>query len=177
MLYEEGKLYHIYNRGCDKNKIFQDSNDYGRLLKIIANSDYKKYVDIIAYALMPNHYHILVKQTSNQPAYKWIKYIFNTYVQYYNHRHNRSGTLFEGRAKVKEIYKSDYLGLITHYIHTNPKTELQKKYSSISSLSCNPIINKEFYLEIFDGLEDYYASFERYQLDKHAKEEAERVLL
>jgi len=177
LLYEQGKYYHIYNRGCDKGNIFQDTHDYEKLIQIIETSKHDEYVKIIAYSLMPNHYHLLVKQTTSKPVSKWIMYIFNAYVQYYNHRHNRSGTLFEGRAKVREINKDEYLNLVIHYIHSNPKAEIQKNYSSITKLNDNTIIDRDFYIEEFGSFENYFKSFAEYQLDKYEREIIEKDLL
>ena len=81
----------------------------------------EKYeIEIIAYCLMPNHYHFLIKQLSDRPIYLWIKTLFNSYVQALNKQRKRSGTLFEGRAKSKEIEKKEHLFHIMRYIHFNP---------------------------------------------------------
>ena len=120
MIYEEGCYYHLYNRGCNKELIFQEERDYQNLLQIISESKIDEYLELYAFSLMPNHYHFLVKQISSKPISDWIRFIFNCYVKQYNIKYNRVGTLFESKVKVKLIDKLRYLGNITHYIHNNP---------------------------------------------------------
>ncbi|MCF7920251.1 MAG: transposase [Candidatus Cloacimonetes bacterium] len=92
MIYEPGNYYHLINRGCNRESIFNCQADYMELINRIKVSDYKSYVNIIAWCLMPNHYHFLVQQNSDKPASRWIRYIFNGYSQFFNQKNERSGT-------------------------------------------------------------------------------------
>ena len=99
MKFLKGNFYHIYNRGCNKEPIFFKEENYLYLLRKFKKT-YKKYgANIIAYCLMPNHYHILVEQKIEVPLSEWIRSIFIGYTQAINKQQNRKGTLFEGRAK------------------------------------------------------------------------------
>jgi len=120
MIYTKGGFYHIYNRGCNKELIFFSEHDYHYLLDKIEINKKREKFNIIAYCLMPNHYHFLIQQKSELPVSSWISFIFNGYVQSINKQQNRSGTLFEGRAKSKQIDKEKYLIRLVLYIHFNP---------------------------------------------------------
>ena len=69
---------------------------------------------------MPNHYHLLVRQNSDTSISKWLKTVFNGYSQAINKQENRKGTIFEGRAKNKEITNEKHLMHLIRYIHCNP---------------------------------------------------------
>ena len=170
MIYEEGCYYHLYNRGCNKELIFREKNDYQKLLQIIKDSKINEYLEICAFSFMPNHYHFLVKQISEKPVSVWIRYIFNIYVKYFNKKYDRKGTLFESKVKAKNIDKLCYLGIVTHYIHNNPFNEFCRKYSSLSFLHENTIIHLPFYKEIFNNFEDYIKQFNEYKEMKNSNE-------
>ena len=72
-----GHYYHIYNRGAGKERLFFNPNNYEYLLKLVQRY-YRKYgIAIIAYCLMPNHYHFLLRQETEEPLFKFINVIFN----------------------------------------------------------------------------------------------------
>ena len=120
MIYEENGFYHLYNRGCNKELIFNEKSDYENLINRIQESEFNKYLIIISFCLMPNHYHFLVQQKTEKPVSDWIRYIFSGYTQHFNHKYSRSGTLFEGRVKSKMITDKKYLIRSSLYIHYNP---------------------------------------------------------
>ncbi len=120
MIYEENGFYHLYNRGCNKESIFKEKSDYKNLIQRITESNFKKYLNIISYCLMPNHYHFLLQQKSEKPISDWIRFVFGGYTQYFNHKYSRSGTLFEGRVKSRMINDESYLIRSSLYIHYNP---------------------------------------------------------
>ncbi len=167
MIYEKGNYYHLYNRGCNKDLIFYDESDFQKLIKIIEESDFQKYLEIYAFALMPNHYHFLVKQISDRPISSWIKFIFIKYAKYFNKKYDRSGTIFEGKVKVKIINKTEYLGTIVHYIHNNPNSDLLIKYSSLNFLRKKSIVHLDFYEKYFQNIESYFVQFEEYKKAKN----------
>jgi REP element-mobilizing transposase RayT len=118
--FAEGQFYHIYNRGCNKEPIFFNEGNYIYLLRKTKNS-YKKYgVSILAYCLMPNHYHFLLKQLTDRPLSDWIQMLFNGYVQAVNKQQERSGTPFQGTTNHVLVDKDDCLLYLARYIHLNP---------------------------------------------------------
>lgn len=112
--------YHLYNRGARKVTIFRDGENYlfalSRIKKYLRESD----LAMIAYCLMPNHYHLLVRQQSEDPAGLLPQRVFNSYTKAYNHRYAHSGTLFEGRYKAVHVVSDSHLRHLCRYIHANP---------------------------------------------------------
>ena len=118
--YISGGYFHFYNRGSHKIPIFREPENYLFVLRSI-----KKYLTdlnqtLIAYCLMPNHYHFLVRQDGDIPASLLIQRIFNSYSKAYNKRYQHTGTLFEGNYRVKSILQTSHLLHLCRYIHANP---------------------------------------------------------
>ncbi|WP_310378690.1 hypothetical protein [Flavobacterium sp.] len=134
---ENGKYYHIYNRGNNVIDLFYENENYNHFLKL-----YEKYIDPIAetfaWCLMKNHFHILVyiKETNeidttkleysstDKPkivnASKQFSNLFNAYTLAMNKRYNRTGSLFEKNFKRKLVSSENYFQKLIFYIHNNP---------------------------------------------------------
>ena len=112
--------YHIYNRGANRQSIFADDEDFvdflQRLKKFVQNS----MVQTIAYCLLPNHFHLLVRQDADIEAGLAVQYTCNGYAQRFNARHQRQGTIFQGRYRAEQISQRDHLRHLCRYIHVNP---------------------------------------------------------
>lgn len=144
-IFSIGEFYHIYNRGTDKRDIFLDKADYlrfvvllyaannidamhisnlkyqGRSLMGILDIDRKDtIVDIGAYCLMPNHFHILVKEKIENGISKFMKKLSTGYSMYFNKRYERTGSLFQGVFKSVYADNDEYLKYLFAYIHLNP---------------------------------------------------------
>lgn len=115
-----GTVYHLYNRGNHKQEIFQQTEDYqmyrGLFTKYCKNTDFS----IIAYCLMPNHVHLLVRQNRDSSPAKLISRLHTSYVMYYNKKYGKVGHLFQDRYKQKILSDQDYLLTLVCYIHLNP---------------------------------------------------------
>ena len=122
MHYLSGNYYHVYNRGCNREVIFADSDNYLFLLRKIKIYLRHYPLSIIAYCLMPNHYHFLLRPETNNAVPHFIQRLFNSYVQAFNRQQNRSGTLFEGRVKSVWVDSEAYVMHLCRYIHLNPVT-------------------------------------------------------
>lgn len=136
--YVAGGCYHVYNRGVEKRDIFMDERDYRFFLFLIKSyltpaKDQKVNVetqlnrgafvgkiDLLAYALMPNHYHLLIKQTSEDDLAEFMRAIMTTYVSYFNKKYDRTGGLFQGVYKAILVESDDYLLHLSRYVHLNP---------------------------------------------------------
>jgi len=120
MQYYINHYYHVFNRGNNKQPIFFEKDNYLYLLKLLESNQIKHSIQIIAYCLMPNHYHFLLRQESNIQISNFLKSTFQSYAQAINQRYKRSGHLFEGKPKAKLIDNDAYLLHICRYIHLNP---------------------------------------------------------
>jgi REP element-mobilizing transposase RayT len=120
MKHYAGHYYHVYNRGVNRQPIFAREENYHFLLRRIKQylSSYPIY--IVAYVLMPNHYHLLIEVDGDDALSPFCQRLFNSYSQAFNRQQNRSGTLFEGRAKSILVDNSSYVYALTRYIHLNP---------------------------------------------------------
>lgn len=140
--------YHVYNRGVEKRRIFLDAQDYRTFLGIL-----KKYltgeqtehtanrhkftnlsgeVELLAYCLMPNHFHLLLYQSAPDGVTKLMRRVMTGYVMYFNGKYSRVGGLFQGRYKAALINADAYLQHISRYIHLNPQDYKTWPYSSLS---------------------------------------------
>jgi REP element-mobilizing transposase RayT len=115
-----GQYYHIYNRGANRGLIFRSQDNYDFLLRRIREYSIKTQATIVAYCLMPNHYHFLIRQDSEKPVSEFIQALFNSYTKAFNKMYGRTGTLFEGPYKANAVEKYEYLLYLCRYIHRNP---------------------------------------------------------
>jgi REP element-mobilizing transposase RayT len=115
----EGALYHIFSRGNEQGDIFYDNTDRWQFLDIVGELAERFEVDIFAYVLMDNHYHLLLK-TNRANLSKIMQCFGTTYTRRFNNRHERSGHLFQGRYKSIIIENDAYLNQLSCYIHRNP---------------------------------------------------------
>ena len=134
-------IYHIYNRGVEKRRIFLDERDCLRFIndlivfndtKLVINPkqrllDIKNeihnrdpLVDILAFCLMPNHYHLLLMQRIESGITEFMRKLGCGYVNYFNIKYKRVGSLFQGRFKSVLIENESQLLYIPYYIHLNP---------------------------------------------------------
>jgi REP element-mobilizing transposase RayT len=120
MAHLAGRIYHVYNRGCNRERIFVSDDNYRYLLRQVKLFLSDAAVSIIAYCLMLNHYHFLLRSESDNAVGRFIQRLFNSYAQAFNRQQGRSGTLFEGRAKSLEVTDEQYAIHLCRYIHLNP---------------------------------------------------------
>jgi len=115
----EGALYHILARGNELKDIFYDEEDRLLFLETIGEMSERYEIDIFAYVLMGNHYHILLR-TNRANLSKSMQWLGLTYTRRFNIRHFRSGHLFQGRFKSIIVQNDAYLMQLSCYIHRNP---------------------------------------------------------
>jgi len=120
LTWQSGMYYHIYNRGVNKSTLFREPANYRFVTEKIQKYRKQYNVAVISYCLMPNHYHLLLRQDGQEPAGKVPQSIFNSYSKAYNLKYSHSGTLFEGRFRAKPIQNSSHLLHLCRYVHGNP---------------------------------------------------------
>ena len=179
--FSENEYYHVYNRGVDKRTVFENDSDHKRFCmllylcnqespvrfdhlpewkgstspELIASVFYadnpKPLVAIGAYCLMPNHFHILVKEINDGGITKFMQKLSTAYTMYFNSGRKRSGALFQGRFKAEHVNTDTYLKYLFAYIHLNPVKLIEPKWKVVG------ILNKQ---KIFDFLNAYpYSSY------------------
>lgn len=114
-----GMVYHVIQRGNNREAIFRDDADYYRYLNIMAKTKAEYDFLLLGYVLMGNHYHLLIR-TGEIPLQKIIFYQNMHYSRYFNKRHSRSGHLYGSRYKALPVMDDQYLFSVLRYIHWNP---------------------------------------------------------
>jgi len=138
--YVENGYYHVYNRGVEKRLIFLDEQDCKVFLRYIKlylspldelknldidginrfiRQNLSQEVDLLCFALMPNHFHLLIKQHTKDGLVKFMRRLITSYVMYFNKKYIRVGSLFQNKYKACLIENDDYLLHISRYIHRN----------------------------------------------------------
>jgi putative transposase len=135
-----GEFYHCYNRGIEKRDVFLDSDhfDYFEKICTVFNQEgslgglkeysYRKnvlqqmnspLVTIVSYCLNQNHFHLLLRQEADEGVAKFMQKIGTGYTMFFNKKHKRSGSLFQGTFKSKYIHDDLYLKNLSVYINRN----------------------------------------------------------
>jgi putative transposase len=114
-----GGFYHVYNRGNDRQAIFREPDNYFYFLRLLRHHLVEHNIEIIAYCLMPNHYHLLVHLNAEGLSRR-MKSFSVAYTKAMNQRFSRVGSLFQGRFQAKRVEDEAYLLHLTRYIHLNP---------------------------------------------------------
>lgn len=138
-----GETYHIFNRGNEKRSIFTQPRDYKRFLRTVYYYQFQgpkakfsnhglfnlrsfnpdpsnKLVQIFCYCLMPNHFHLLVKQLKDKGISIFLSQISNSYTKYFNTKYDRVGSLLQGTFKSVLIESDEQFIHLSRYIHINP---------------------------------------------------------
>ena len=112
-------IYHIIFRGINRQRIFEDEQDYQRFLQILEDVKKKSEYEIYGYCLMSNHVHLLMKEGMEELG-RTFKRIGACYVYYYNWKYKRRGHLFQDRYKSEVVEDTGYFLSVLRYIHHNP---------------------------------------------------------
>jgi len=144
--FEKNKYYHVYNKGVDQQVIFADKQDYSRFLTCLNDFNSldvigslwlaehrrgkrsfeeaaaaKPAVEILAYCLLPDHFHLLVKNLGKGNLSVFLHKLTMGHTKYFNHRHKRAGALFQGTFKAVEVSGRQGLEYVSVYINHNAK--------------------------------------------------------
>ena len=115
-----GGYYHVYNRGHNKQPIFLHYKDYKRYITRLKEYLDKHPVTLLAFCLMPNHIHLLLRQDGDESLDRFIHRLHTAYTKYFNIKYERVGSVFQSRFKAKLIETDEYLLHVSRYIHLNP---------------------------------------------------------
>lgn len=198
-IFVNGGIYHIYNKSIDNRLIFTDriTDYFFELLKyyrsIKADLRYSRFVDlpesikqfrlkeiysvkyfrieILAYCLMPNHFHLLIKQKLDNGLIRFMSNILNSYTRYFNTLEERKGPIFLPQFRSRAITSREQLIHISRYMHLNPYTsgivdtidDIENYvYSSfkdyVNDLD-DSLVNTDIILSEFNGSKEKYQKF------------------
>lgn len=139
-----GSIYHVYNRGVAKQILFHNEHDYRHFLetlafyletkpqqrfsktsiddrrKILGQEPTRPLVEILAYCLMPNHFHLILKQLVDKGVSRYMQQCQNSYSRAYNTKYRRIGTAFQGVFSAVTVENDEQFLHLTRYIHLNP---------------------------------------------------------
>ncbi len=205
------EVYHVYNRSIAQIEIFTSKREYLRFIEtmdfyrfcknsikfssfLTLKTDFQnkylmslyrtsKQVDIISFSIMPNHYHLLVRQLSDNGIANFVRKFQDSYAKYFNSKYKRFGGLFVSPFKAVRVWNEEQLVHTSRYIHLNPVSSYIIKdffdlrrypwtsYFDFITNSPRPLVNTDILLSYFKNLEriveftedqvDYQRSLER----------------
>lgn len=212
----ENQIYHLYNRGVEKRRVFLEDKDYLRFIHDLfefndveptLNLNYhfdrnsksigvelpyirkprKLLVEILAFCLMPNHYHLLVRQLVDNGIVKFMQKLGTGYTNYFNEKNERVGSLFQGRFKAVLIKEEKHFIHLPYYINVvNPLELMESRFKDgkIKNLkkalkfletfrwsshldyagkkNFPSVTQRDFLLEIFGGPKNYEKTIEKW---------------
>lgn len=173
-----GQFYHVFNRGANKQPIYLGKRDYQRALALLKFYQYaspklrfskflllnqkikgevwerlfggSKFVNIICFCLMPNHFHFLVEQKVDNGISKFMANFQNSYTRFFNTKYQKTGSLLQGQFKAIRVEDTEQLVHLSRYIHLNPYASYITK--DIESLKNYPWSSLDEYLENKEGI-------------------------
>lgn len=155
-----GEYYHVFNRGINGMDLFKGSRDYLRFLYLTDFYRYKNppvrfshywrmvdkdkkilnrqmtdrcklLTDILCFCLMPNHFHLLLKQREEKGISDFMRNLENSYGKYFNMKYQRKGGLFQSQFKCVRVEDDEQLLHLSRYIHLNPVTSFVIKIDDL----------------------------------------------
>ena len=118
--YSESGVYHILFRGVNQQNIFEEKQDYIKLLETIDNVKKDMHFELYAYCFMSNHAHLVIKEAKNKDISLIMKRILTKYARWYNIKYKRSGALIANRYKSVPVEVDEYFLHLIRYVHQNP---------------------------------------------------------
>jgi|FLOH01.1.fsa_nt_gi putative transposase len=169
--YIDGAIFHFYNRTVENELLFREDQDYLLFLRILKKALKAMPVKLYTYCLMPNHFHFLIQQGQGLPVFRLFNALLSSYVQRYNKKYKRRGSLMGGPLQSKYIENNEYLINVSRYIHLNPlKANLVSKledwkysnYSEWIGKRRGSLFNPSLLIEYFDTGKEYENSIQEY---------------
>ena len=188
------QIYHVFNRSIASQPIFVYRRDYERVLELVNYYRFKKpplrfshykrlskeqkeeyrnsfminrrpMLEILAYCIMPNHVHFLLRPKINNAVSDFMRNLQNSYSKYFNTKHKRTGSLFQFMFKAVRMETDEQLMHVSRYIHLNPVTSYiievedsgRYEWSSFKDyvLDINSFVSKEMILSHFKSAQGY----------------------
>ncbi len=192
--YVSESYYHLYNRGNNKQPVFNDDQDYSVFMNLLKRHlgkkqsedklgrlypNYHDQLELLAFCLMPNHFHLLVYQHDPHAITRLMRSIGTSYTGYINNKYDQVGHIFQGSFLASRITSDNYWLHISRYIHLNPKDWKNWQWSSlpyyISDKKADWVRPKRI-LDGFEDSKDYYKFVSDYGSQKEIMDELKHEL-
>lgn len=191
--YADQSVYHIYNRGNNKDLIFIDEQDYAVFMNLLKRhlseqptndelgrpyKNFNEMIDLLAFCLMPNHFHLLIYQEEAGSMTQLMRSVATSYTGYFNKRHGRIGRLYQDVFKASLVNEEDYWLHISRYIHLNPINWQTWEWSSLPYYLGNKQaswVKPSLVLDSFFDTSEYYDFLCDYESYKEMLDELKYV--
>jgi REP element-mobilizing transposase RayT len=169
--------YHVYGRGNARMPIFLDDEDHVVFLSFLKRylgkdihrdnlgrltPNYRDSLELLAFCLMKNHFHLLIHQIQQGNLSKFMQGLIGSYGRYFNRKYKRTGSLLESRYKASIILDDEYLLHASRYIHLNPDDYENYSWSSLRYYLGDrhaDWVKPDFILDIYQQYEGTYKDF------------------
>jgi putative transposase len=115
-----GFPYHVLNRGNARSRVFHKDDDYRAFLELIAEASLRHPMRILAYCLMPSHFHLALWPHADGDVSRWMHWLLTTHVARYLRHYQSSGHVWQGRFKAFPVEEDEHLLVVLRYIERNP---------------------------------------------------------
>jgi putative transposase len=115
-----GYTFHVLNRGNARATVFHKPDDYEAFIEMMAEASVRTPMRILAYCLMPNHFHLAVWPRDDGDLSRWMHWLMTTHVRRYLRHYRFSGHVWQGRFKAFPIQQNEHLLTVLRYIERNP---------------------------------------------------------
>jgi len=172
---ESGSLYHVYNRGNNKDKVFFEEDNYLYFHRLLHKYSQEYRIKVHVYCYMPNHYHLLVRIGDDNKLSDMMRKWILAYTKAINKRYNRVGHLFQDRYKIKKVDSIEYYLQLSRYIHINTffaslvssiNVWKHSSYCKYISDEIDKVISTDFLLSHFKDKNAYREFVETYAREK-----------
>ena len=179
MPFTVGEFYHVYNRGVDKRKIFLTRGDWDRFRdslyvhnteravkfrdlpeEILSFDRDDITVDIVAYTLMPNHFHLLLREKKEGGISAFMGKLLTSYSMYFNTKYQRSGPLMCRPFRSRHIDSDEYLRWVFAYIHLNPLESLEPAWKE-NGLQNSQRASEHLRSYVHSSYQDYFHGYRK----------------
>jgi putative transposase len=114
-----GYTYHVLNRGNARSTVFHKAEDYGAFIEMMAEASVRVPMRILAYCLMPNHFHLAVWPSGDNDLSRWMHWLMTTHVRRYLRHYHSSGHVWQGRFKAFPVQEDEHLLTVLRYVERN----------------------------------------------------------
>lgn len=116
----DNHIYHVSNRGNGRQSVFQNEDDYSLFVELLAGASQRHPVHILAYCLLPDHFHLLLQPEKGEDLSRWMQWLMTSHVRQFHRLHNSRGHIWQGRFKSFLVKENHHLLTVARYVEGNP---------------------------------------------------------